>query len=165
MKLTKQALELLLHFEGFSLKAYKCPAGVWTIGIGCTYYPDGTKVKEGDILASPAEVFSLKHKILEGFIQGLWDMLEPVQKHTYITENEFSAMVCLAYNIGLGSFKNSRVLKFLRDGDKYNASKSFLLWNKVNGKITLGLVRRRYAEMLMFQGKNWSEYEEKRLEG
>jgi lysozyme len=160
MKLTKQALELLVHFEGLKLEAYLCSAKVPTIGIGCTYYPDKTPVKIGDKLKDASEAYVLKEAILKDFISGV----ESALKGVTVTEYEFSACVCLAYNVGVKAFTNSSVCRFLKLGNKDEAAESFLLWNKVAGKVLLGLVRRRYAEMLLFQNKNWADYEKKRLQ-
>jgi lysozyme len=68
-----------------------------------------------------------------------------------VTQNQFDAMVSLAYNIGLGAFKNSTLLRQLNRGNFVGASQEFLRWNKSNGKPLLGLTRRREREKLLFE--------------
>ncbi|KQD16250.1 lysozyme [Acinetobacter baumannii] len=70
-----------------------------------------------------------------------------------LTQNQFDALVSLAYNIGSGAFKGSTLLKLLNKGDYKGAADQFLVWNKAGGKVMKGLVRRREAERALFLKK------------
>ena len=145
MKVNAEGYALLKRFEGCILKAYKCPAGVWTIGFGNTFYEDGTKVKEGDVITQK-RADELAKFIVEQFANSIREMIKQP-----LNENQFSACVSLAYNIGTGGFKKSSVLRKL-NANPLDASiaDSFRLWNKGGGVILKGLVRRREAEIELY---------------
>lgn len=136
---------LIKNAEGVRLVAYYCPAGKLTIGYGST----GRHVMEGMTITA-AEAEELLAKDLAIFEAGVEARLE----ETTTTDNEFSSMVSLAFNIGLKNFGGSSVLRHHRSGDKSRAADSFLLWNKatVNGKkvVMPGLVKRREAERALY---------------
>jgi lysozyme len=145
MKVNAEGYALLKRFEGCVLKAYKCPAGVWTIGFGNTFYEDGTKVKEGDVITQK-RADELAKFIVEQFANSIREMIKQP-----LNENQFSACVSLAYNIGTGGFKKSSVLRKL-NANPLDASiaDSFRLWNKGGGKVLRGLVSRREAEIQLY---------------
>ena len=153
MKPTPEFFEMLEFFEGCKLNAYTCPAGVVTIGYGCTFYEDGTPVKLGDVITKE-RAKELKLNVLNGFIKELKSLL--IKDYT---DYEFSAMLSLLYNIGGKQFGKSSVLRYFNANDKDLCADSFKLWNKSKGKIELGLIRRRDAERLMFLGKDWQDYD------
>jgi len=132
-------IRLLKEFEGLRLEAYKCPAGVWTIGYGHT-----RMAKEGmKISADVAEAYM--HSDL-GPIEKQLDKMFP----SGLNDNEFSALVSLCFNIGMGAFKKSTLCKLLMEGKKQEAAAEFLRWNKAGGKELAGLTRRRSAERDLF---------------
>ncbi|KTT72661.1 hypothetical protein NS334_08415 [Sphingomonas endophytica] len=136
------------HFERCALVAYRCPAGKWTIGWGMTYYPDGRKVKAGDRITQ-AEADAMFVILLER------DFVPAVRKAigaAATTPAQFGAMVALAYNIGTFRFAWSTVARRHRAGDAVGASAAFLLWNKVRGAVSSGLMRRRRAEAALYLG-------------
>ncbi len=141
MKIDKAGLDLIKHFEGFSLRSYKCPAGVWTIGYGTT----GQWVKEGVIITAEMADQLLRDDVAK-FERGVERALQGAPT----TQNQFSAMVSLAYNIGLGGFQRSSVLRHHRAVNKLRAAASFLMWVKGGGKTLPGLVRRRNAERKLY---------------
>jgi lysozyme len=145
MKVNAEGYALLKRFEGCRLKAYLCPAGVWTIGFGNTFYEDGTKVKEGDVITQQ-RADELAKFIVEQFATSIRTMIKQP-----LNENQFSACVSLAYNIGTGGFKKSSVLRKL-NANPLDASiaDSFRLWNKGGGKVLRGLVNRREAEIQLY---------------
>ena len=108
MKITKigiNGLKLIKEFEGCKLKAYKCPAGVWTIGYGNTFYPDGRKVKEGDVITQ-GEADNLLLSILDHFEKSTDSFtIDEISQH------QFDALVSFAYNCGVNNLKNSTLLK------------------------------------------------------
>ena len=139
MKISKNGIDLIKRFEGCRLTSYKCPSGVYTIGYGHT---DGVK-KGLKISQKQAEIF-LKEDIAE-FENGVKKAVS-----VPLTQNQFDALVSFTYNIGLGAFKTSTLLKKLNAKDYGGASKEFLRWNKSNGVILNGLKRRRNAEKALF---------------
>lgn len=141
-QINQAGLNLIKEFEGCKLTAYKCPAGVWTIGYGST----GEHVKPGKtITAAEAEVL-LKND-LKRFESGV----EKALGDTFAGDNEFAAMVSLAFNVGLGNFNKSSVLRNHKARNKKSAASSFLLWNKAGGKVLAGLTRRRQAEKRLYE--------------
>ena len=134
-------LRLLAKHEGLSLKAYKCPAGVWTIGYGNTFYEDGTKVKEGDIITRQRA-----EELLRVIANDFAKKVASVVKQS-LTIEQFDALVSFAYNVGIANLAKSTLLK------KVNANPSdptirqeFEKWNKANGRVLKGLVTRRKEE-------------------
>jgi lysozyme len=145
MKVNAEGYALLKKFEGCVLKAYKCPAGVWTIGFGNTFYEDGTKVKEGDVITQQ-RADELAKNVVDKFAVSIRAMIKQP-----LNENQFSACVSLAYNIGTGGFKKSSVLRKLNvNPTDPTIADSFRLWNKGGGVILKGLVRRREAEIALY---------------
>jgi len=141
VKTNNAGIALIKRFEGLSLRAYKCPAGEWTIGHGHA----GPDVEPGMVINEREAEQYLVGDLLK-FEHGVEDLLDGVPA----SFNEFSAMVALAYNIGLGNFRKSSVLKFHKQGKKILAANAFLLWIKVNGKPLTGLIRRRNAERSLY---------------
>jgi lysozyme len=145
MKVNAEGYALLKKFEGCVLKAYKCPAGVWTIGFGNTFYEDGTKVKEGDVITQQ-RADELAKNVVDKFAVSIRAMIKQP-----LNENQFSACVSLAYNIGTGGFKKSSVLRKLNVNPiDPTIADSFRLWNKGGGVVLKGLVRRREAEIQLY---------------
>ena len=145
MKVSSKGLELIKEFEGFSSVAYLCSAKKVTIGYGNTFWEDGTPVKIGDQISKERAETLLKH-VVDNFSVAV-----EVDIKIEVTQNQFDAMVSLAYNIGLGAFKNSTLLRQLNRGNFVGASQEFLRWDKSNGKPLLGLTRRREREKLLFE--------------
>lgn len=145
MNINKATVDLVKEFEGFRAKAYKCPAGVWTIGYGTTASAGvGITPKDGmTITKSDAEAY------LQAALDKFADQIAPsITAPT--NSNEFGAFVSLAYNIGPGAFKKSSALRLFNAGDKDGAAKAILMWNKAGGKVLKGLTRRREAERKLF---------------
>lgn len=152
-QINDEGLELIKEFEGFYPKAYKCPAGVWTIGIGTIHYPNGESVKRGDTCtleqAKKYLDFELDSKelIIDNFLKNLC---------IDVTDNQFSALVSFAYNLGTGIVTRRKYSlgRALIADDMQTAADAILLYNKarVKGKLKKlrGLVRRREAERKLF---------------
>ena len=147
MKTSSNGTALIKEFEGFMASAYLCPAVVWTIGIGTTVYPNGTKVKKGDKCTQEQALEYLQHD-LKSFEKTVNDSVK-----VPLSQNQFDALVSLSYNIGSGAFKNSTLLKKLNAKDYAGASDQFLVWNKGGGKVLKGLVKRRASERALFLKK------------
>ena len=147
MKTSSNGTALIREFEGFVANAYLCPAKVWTIGIGTTIYPNGTKIKKGDTCTLDQAHEYLAHDMIE-FEKTVNDSVK-----VPLSQNQFDALVSLTYNIGSTAFKNSTLLKKLNAKDYAGAADQFLVWNKGGGKVLKGLVRRREAERALFTKK------------
>lgn len=135
------AIDLIKKYEGLSLKAYKCPAGILTIGYGCTSYPDGTPVKQGDtITKEKAEALLLDYVI---------NQIMPHLKDLPLTSNQETALVSLIYNIGWGAFSKSKCYKAIKAKDWGTAYREWE-WIKANGIALNGLIKRRSEERYLF---------------
>ena len=146
MIIGKEGIALIKEFEGCKLNAYKCPAGVWTIGIGSTRYANGSKVKEGDKLRDEAQADELLKATLATFTHTVNTAIHPP-----MTQNEFDALVCLCYNIGTTGFATSTLVKLFNAGvTKEEISRQFLRWHRAGGLSIAGLTRRRAAEAKLF---------------
>jgi lysozyme len=144
MKMTKQGLDLIKQWEGFRAKAYRCPAGVWTIGYGHTSMAGKPDVKPG-MAISKAEGERILMNDLRVYEAGVRSAIK-----VNLTSNQYSACVSLCYNIGVGAFRRSSVARFCNRSQWKNAADAFALWNKAGGKVLPGLVRRRAAEAALF---------------
>ena len=144
MSTSQNGINLISSFEGCELKAYLCPAKVWTIGFGTTVYPNGVKVKKGDS-CTLEQAKQFKAHDLKRFEKTVNDLVK-----VPLTQNQFDALVSLAYNIGTGAFEKSTLLKKLNAGDYQGAADQFTVWNKGGGKVLQGLVNRRAKEKEVF---------------
>lgn len=147
MNVTQEAIDLIKHFEGCRLTAYKCPAGVWTIGVGST----GPHVREG-MTITEKQAEDILREDLARFEAGVWALVGSIAQY------KFNALVCLAFNIGLSALAKSTLLTKWRAGDNQGAADEFLRWNKAKGKALAGLTRRRKCERLMFLGLDWRKH-------
>lgn len=129
-----------MKHEGCKLKAYLCPANVWTIGYGHT----GSDVKEGMVITQ-AEAERLLLKDLDRFCAAV-ERLVTVP----LNDNQFAALVSLCFNIGEGAFAKSTLLRKLNAKDIIGATQEFPKWNKGGGKVLPGLVKRREDEQRLF---------------
>ena len=146
MEINKAGKDLIKRFEGCKLKAYKCPAGVWTIGYGNTFYEDGTKVKEGDVITQERaeELFDI---IINDFVR----MTDALVKSD-VTENNFSALVSFTFNVGTGNLRRSTLLRKVNANPKDPSIRAeFMKWTKANNVVLKGLVRRREAEAKLYE--------------
>jgi lysozyme len=143
-RINQAGLDLIKSYEGCRLVAYRDAVGVLTIGYGST----GAHVYPGKrITQQQAE--DLLRQDLSRFELGVNAQVAGAPT----TDNQFAAMVSLAFNIGLGGFAKSSVLRNHKL-QRYNiASASFLLWNKAKGRILAGLTRRRNAERKLYLTK------------
>lgn len=146
MKINQEGLDLIKHFEGFRADAYRDPVGIVTIGYGTTARAEVGIIPRMGMTITEAEAEHYLQKAVNKFAA----QIEPAIIAP-INENEFAAYVSLAYNIGPGAFKRSSTLRHFNMGNKAQAAKNILLWNKAGGKVLRGLVRRREAEKALFE--------------
>jgi len=131
--MNQAGLDLLKNYEGFRSDAYRDLVGVWTIGYGFTQ-----GVKPGDHMTQ-AEGDARLLKELEQYAPGVDG-----------TDNQLSAMTCLAWNIGKPSFDHSTVKRLHVARDFQGAADAFRMWTLAKGKVIYGLVRRREAERALY---------------
>jgi len=146
MKISLEGLGLIKKFEGCELEAYKCAAGVWTIGYGST-----KEVKEGDTLTQGEADYLLKYEMdeYEGYVN---DMVK-----VDLNQNQFDALVSWVFNLGPSNLSSSTLLTRINNKDWKDVPNQIKRWNKAGGKVLEGLIRRREAEALLFEGKEWHE--------
>lgn len=134
-------LEMIKRYEGCSLKAYLCPAHKWTIGYGITVYPDGTPVKEGDIITqSKADALLLDYII---------NQILPHIRDLSLSNNQEKALVSLLFNVGWPAFSKSKCYKAIKERDWGTAYKNWD-WITGGGKVLNGLIKRREEERFLF---------------
>jgi lysozyme len=142
MKISQKGLAVIKQFEGLRLTAYKCPAGVLTIGYGST----GAHVKHGmTIIEQEAERLLLDD--ISRFEVGVQEVIKQP-----LTQGQFDGLVSFSFNVGLGALRESTLAAKLKSGDVAGAANEFTRWNKAGGKVLPGLVKRREAERALFVG-------------
>jgi lysozyme len=151
MKISEEGKALIKKFEGCELEAYQCPAQIgtkdqWTIGYGHT-----KNVQENDHWSQhyAETMLDIELEEYEGYINDL--VTVPLQQH------QFDALVAWVYNLGVGNLLSSTLLVKLNAGEYEDIPHEIQRWNKAAGEVLEGLVRRRKAEALLFEGKDWSE--------
>lgn len=143
MKSSDLLLNKIIDFEGLRLTSYRCPAGVWTIGIGHT-----KGVKQGQKITKAQAISLLKGDLLpcEKYVNNLG-----VCK----TQGQFDALVDFCFNLGTGSLGRSTLLKFIRQNKAEQYIRcEFAKWVKSGGKTLAGLVKRRAWEADRYFGKS-----------
>lgn len=146
MKVSKECLKMLAHHEGVRQKPYKCPAGLWTVGVG-HLIGDGKSLPDSwNKTFTLDEVYDILAKDVTRFERGV---------NKYITvplrQNEFDALVSFSFNLGLGVLQRSTLRQALNRGDKVMAMESLLKYNKAGGKVLKGLDNRRKDEAALFR--------------
>jgi lysozyme len=146
----KSALDSLINFlkgsEGIDLNAYQDTGGVWTIGYGETFNFDQNRpVQKGDKIT-----IDTANRWLTNEANSTLDSVKQVVK-VPLNNNQFAALSSFVYNIGLGAFKNSTMLKLINNKtDKNIIANQFDKWVYVNGQISKGLKNRRDKEKKLF---------------
>ena len=146
MKISQEGLSLIKKFEGCRLEAYYCSGGVLTIGYGHT-----GGVKESDTITQEeaekllrADVFKFEEYVEDNVMVEL-------------DQGQFDALVAWTFNLGPGNLRESTMLKKLNNADYESVPFEMRRWNKAGGKTLDGLIRRRNAEALLFQSKEWHQ--------
>lgn len=133
--------------EGNVLTAYPDPATggePWTIGVGHTSAAGLPKVVKG-MRITAAESDEILSRDLKTFEAGVRSAVK-----VPLNQNAFDALVSLAFNIGVGAFSKSTLVRKLNSGDRLGAADQFLVWNKAAGKPMQGLSARRASERKLF---------------
>jgi len=136
---------IIRKFEGLKLTAYLCPANVWTVGYGSTFYENGSKVQQGDkITLDRADKLLLEMvKRFEISVKGL--------VKSSINDNQLGALTSFAFNVGIGALSKSTLLKKVNaNPNDLTIRNEFMRWTKAGGKVLKGLVTRREAEANLY---------------
>lgn len=156
MKTSEKAIEMLMHHEGVRLKPYRCPALLWTVGVGHVIDPThiGVKFENRKGLPIPDgwnrtlsmdEVEEILQKDLIRFERGV-ERLCPMG----LNQHRFDALVSFAFNVGLGNLQRSSIRMRHNRGEFQGAADAFMMWTKAAGKELPGLVRRRRDEQALY---------------
>jgi lysozyme len=136
--------ELCITFEGVVLNPYVCPAGIWTIGIGSTFYEDGKPVSKSD---SPITLerakFLLEWKLEKVFLPGVLRQCPILATET---PGRLAAIIDFGMNLGVGRLQTSTLRRRINAQDWEGAKEQLSLWVRGGGKVLPGLVKRRAAE-------------------
>ncbi len=138
-------LEMVKHFEGLYLKAYRCPAGVWTIGYGHT----GLTHQDGTVKAGRKITKAQAHELL-AHDMGKFEARVNALVKVPLSQNEFDALVSFDFNTG--GLAKSTLLKRLNTGAYSEVPWQLMRWTKAGGKVLAGLVRRRRSEANLWSG-------------
>lgn len=151
MKMTAESLALIRRHEGFRNAAYRCPAGVWTVGYGHTSMAGPPAVQAG-LEVSRAQANEILARDVEAVARGVRGLLK-----VPLADQQFSALVSFAFNVGIGNFRQSSVLKAVNARDFAAVPRRLQLWTKAGGRVLPGLIRRRAAEAELFVGEAGQE--------
>ena len=135
MRTSQRGINLIKSFESLRLEAYRCPAGIYTIGYGHT-----AGVRRGDVIDEQRAEYLLA--------EDLKKFEDVVNRECHgINQYQFDALVSFTFNVGTGNFQKSTLLKCVKaNPQNVNIRYEFSRWNKANGTVLAGLIRRRKAE-------------------
>jgi len=156
MNVSPKAIAMIQHHEGIRYKPYRCPAKLWTIGVGHVMYPEQGKLKvenRDEFLLRPEdnrvwtkdEVDGILRSDLARFERGVAQFC-PVP----LTQGMYDSLVSFSFNVGLGTLQRSTLRQKLLRGDKAGAAEELLKYCMAGGKILKGLQNRRIDERAMF---------------
>ena len=149
MNVSKAGIALIKHHEGVRNRPYKCPAGLWTVGVGHLIGDGKSLPPEYVKVFTEEEIDGLLKSDLRRFELGVSKMLPNVP----LRQCEFDCLVSFAFNLGLGTFQRSTLRQALLRGDKKAAMESLVKYCRAGGKILKGLQTRRLDEKALFEGK------------
>lgn len=138
----QEGVDLVKGFEGFSSPVYQCPASVWTIGMGTTIYPSLYRVKSSDPNCTPEQAEEWLHHELNRCEQVVIRYCNP-----YMDPHQRAALASFVYNLGSGAFRASTLRRRINSGDWDDVPYQLSRWNMAGGRVLRGLVRRRAAEI------------------
>lgn len=165
MKVSKPCIEMIKHHEGVRTKPYRCPALLWTVGVGHVIDPNHIRVKfedrknialpdEWNRVLSMAEVDRILAEDLATFERGVLRLCP-----TGLTQGRFDALVSFSFNVGLGNLQRSTIRMKHNRGDFEEAAEAFMQWTKAGGKELPGLVKRRKDEKALYSTASQTEDE------
>ena len=157
MKVSDAAKAMIKHHEGVRMRPYRCPALLWTVGVGHVIDPSHIAVKYEERRTLPipdgwdrsltmGEVDAILAQDLARFERGVARLCPAATSH----QGQFNALVSFAFNVGLGNLQRSSIRMRYNRGDVEGAADAFLMWTKAAGKVLPGLVKRRNDERALF---------------
>ena len=157
MKTSPEAIKMIKHHEGVRTKPYRCPALLWTVGVGHVIDPAHTKVPFEERRGLPIpdgwnrvlsmdEVDTILAKDLVRFERGVARYCPAALTH----QGFFDALVSFAFNVGLGNLQRSGLRMKTNRGEYEEAAEEFMKWTKAGGKVLPGLVKRRNDERALY---------------
>ena len=157
MNVSDKCLKMLVHHEGKRNKPYRCPALLFTIGVGHLMYPEQAKLPmaermnfeikpEDNRVYSDEEVMDILQKDLARFVAGVIRLCP----NTVNNQSHLDALTSFSFNVGLGNLQRSQVRMKYNRGDFEGAMDELLTWNKAGGKVLKGLDNRRKDEKALF---------------
>jgi lysozyme len=157
VKVSEAAIRMIKHHEGVRLRPYRCPALLWTVGVGHVIDPSHIGVKYEDRKSLPippgwdrvlsmGEVDALLAQDLAKFERGVARLCPGSVNH----QGQFDALVSFAFNVGLGNLQRSSLRMKINRGDLEDAAEEFMKWTKAAGRVLPGLVKRRKDERAMY---------------
>jgi len=157
MKVSAKAIKMIKHHEGVRQKPYRCPAKLWTVGVGHVLYPEQGKLKIDDrdgfaLKIEDFRVFSMEE--VDGILRTDLDRFERgVEKFCPVplTQGQFDALVSFSFNVGLGTLQRSTLRQKVLRGDMEGASEELLKYCMAGGKVLKGLLNRRKDEQAVFK--------------
>ena len=156
MKVSAKAIKMIKHHEGVRQKPYKCPAKLWTVGVGHVLYPEQGKLKidQRDGFAMKIEDFrTFSMEEVDAILRADLDRFERgVEKFCPVplTQGQFDALVSFSFNVGLGTLQRSTLRQKVLRGEMEGAAEEFLKYTLAGGKVLKGLVTRRNDERALF---------------
>jgi lysozyme len=148
MRVSDECVKMIMHHEGVRLKPYRCPANLWTVGVGHLIGDGKSLPQEWDRQFTMEEVNDILKKDLSRFERGVLRLC-PMG----LTQHRFDALVSFSFNVGLGSLQRSTVRRRHNRGDYEGAAKAFMMWTKGGGRVLRGLVIRRQDEVNLYRKK------------
>lgn len=150
-RITRRGVRFIAEFEGFRARPYwDSYGGVWTVGYGSTFKPNGDPVTEHSPIYLPR--WRARRWLRNTAMRAVGDWINE-NTRVGLNKNEFDALCSLGYNIGQGALADSTVWRELQAGNRRLAADAFLMWVYAGGVVLLGLKRRRIAERDMFLRK------------
>ena len=149
MNVSKAAIALIKHHEGVRSRPYRCPANLWTVGVGHLIGNGKLLPDSYNRTFTKEEIDALLVRDLNRFERGISKMLPNVP----LRQHEFDAIISFCFNLGLGCFQRSTLRQALLRGDKKAAMESLVKYCRAGGKILRGLQIRRLDEKALFEGK------------
>lgn len=157
MKVSEKCIKMIIHHEGKRNKPYRCPALLFTIGVGHLMYPEQAKLPmaermnfqikpEDDRVYTDEEVMDILQKDLSRFVSGVVRLCPA----TVNNQSHLDALTSFSFNVGLGNLQRSQVRMKYNRADFEGAMDELLTWNKAGGKVLKGLDNRRKDEKALF---------------
>ena len=149
MKLSAEGLNLIKQFEGVRNRPYRCPANLWTVGVGHLIGDGKSLPKSYNRTFTAEEINAILIRDLSRFERGIRMYIK-----VPLRQCEYNSLCSFAFNLGLGTLQRSTLRQKINRGDKEGAAKEILKYCRAGGKIVKGLQRRREAEYRMFLGSS-----------